>query len=187
MRRPVVGVMGSGRDAHAALAAEVGALLARRGVHLLTGGGGGVMAAVSRAFCETPGRAGLCIGILPAQSEYPDYRPKPGYPNEWVELAIPTHLPKSGKEGTSTRSRNHINVLASDAIILLPGNDGTLSEARLALHYGKPIVAYLGGVMELPQELREIPVATSIGDVEEFLTAHVSSMVNGTDNCRNAQ
>ena len=40
--------------------------MARMGVHLLTGGGGGVMEAVSRAFFETQGRRGLVIGILPA-------------------------------------------------------------------------------------------------------------------------
>jgi uncharacterized protein (TIGR00725 family) len=179
MRLPIIGVMGSGREPHAALAAEVGVLLARMRVHLLTGGGGGVMAAVGRPFCETPGRVGVSIGVLPAHSEYPHYRPKLGYPNEWIEVAIPTHLPRSGKDGMSVRSRNHINVLASDAIVMLPGGDGTLSEARLALHYGKPIIAYLGGALELPEELREIPLARSLADIEEFLKARIPSIVNG--------
>ena len=47
------------------------------------------MAAVSRAFCQTPGRAGMCIGVLPSRSDYPNYRPKAGYPNEWVESCDP--------------------------------------------------------------------------------------------------
>lgn len=169
MRRPIVGVMGSGSDPHERLATDVGRLLARLGVHLLTGGGRGVMESVSRAFCESPNRAGLCIGVLPAEShEHPD-RPKPGYPNSWVELVISTHLPLSGSDGTSPLSRNHINVLSSDAIVLLPGSAGTLSEARLALHYTKPIIAYLGNTMRLPPDLQRIPVATSIQDVEAFL------------------
>lgn len=179
MRLPVIGVMGSGREEHESLATEVGELLARLGVHLLTGGGAGVMAAVSRAFCETPGRAGMCIGVLPSRSDYPNYRPKAGYPNEWVEIAIPTHLPKSGKDGKSTRSRNHINVLASDAIIMLPGNHGTLSEASLAIDYGRPIMAYLGNAMKLPDELRDIPVAKGIGDVERFLRSAIEKAESG--------
>lgn len=48
MRRlPVVGVMGSGSEAHEPDASRIGRWLAEEGVHLLTGGGGGVMAAVS--------------------------------------------------------------------------------------------------------------------------------------------
>lgn len=179
MRLPVVGVMGSGREAHHEFASQVGELLAQTGVHLLTGGGAGVMAAVGQAFCQTPGRAGLSIGVLPSRSDFPNYRPKNGYPNEWVEIAIPTHLPKSGKAGMSPRSRNHINVLASDAIIMLPGSDGTLSEARLALHYGKPIIAYVGDAMPLPEDLQGIARAERIGDVEAFLKAAIARTREG--------
>ena len=46
-RRQVVGVMGSGVERHDALAGAVGTWIARQGFHLLTGGGEGVMAAVS--------------------------------------------------------------------------------------------------------------------------------------------
>jgi len=176
MRRPIVTVIGSGSDPHRQLAAEVGELLSRLGIHLLTGGGSGVMEAVSRAFCETPGRSGLCIGVLPAESDARPERPKAGYPNRWVEIAIPTHLPLSGTQGTSARSRNHINVLASSAIVMLPGGDGTLSEAELAIGYGRPMIAYLGDSMELPEKLAGIPRAASIGDVEQFLRAVMPSL-----------
>ena len=67
----VVGVMGSGSSRHAHLADPLGRALARMGVHLLTGGGRGVMEAVSRAFHEVSGRAGLVIGVLPAGDEAP--------------------------------------------------------------------------------------------------------------------
>ena len=64
-RLAVVGVMGSGTSEHAGLAEPLGEALACMGVHLLTGGGGGVMAAASRAFASVEGRAGLVIGVLP--------------------------------------------------------------------------------------------------------------------------
>ena len=62
--------MGSGTTPHALLAIPLGRALARMGVHLLTGGGGGVMEAVSRAFHEASGREGLVIGVLPAGDAY---------------------------------------------------------------------------------------------------------------------
>jgi len=46
-RLPVVGILGSGSVAHQERAATLGRWLAGQGVHLLTGGGGGVMSAVS--------------------------------------------------------------------------------------------------------------------------------------------
>ncbi len=167
-RRPVVGVLGSGSDEHRPAADAVGELLARLGVHLLTGGGRGVMTAVSRSFSETLGRRGLVIGILPCRGDDPS-RPKDGYPNPWVEIAIPTHLPLSGERGTEPMSRNHINVLASDALILLPGGPGTASEAELARRYGKRVVAFLETGDFTPGLPPTVPVARSIDEVEAFL------------------
>ena len=57
-RRPIVGVMGSGTEEYADLADPLGRWLAAFGVHLLTGGGRGVMAAVGRAFHAVTPRAG---------------------------------------------------------------------------------------------------------------------------------
>lgn len=57
--------MGSGHESHESLAIPLGELLAGMGVHLLTGGGGGVMTAVSQAFSCTPGREGQVIGVVP--------------------------------------------------------------------------------------------------------------------------
>jgi uncharacterized protein (TIGR00725 family) len=133
-RRPVIGVMGAGREGHRALARPVGVLVAELGFHLLTGGGPGVMAEVSRAFVETPRRDGLAIGVLPGGAAS-----KPGYPNPYVELAIRTHLPLTGEEGTRPESRNHVNVLSADRVVALPGGAGTRSEVVLALRYGRPL------------------------------------------------
>src|SRR5262249_16026303 len=69
-RLPIVGVIGSGTDAHQVRAAELGSWLANQGVHLLTGAGQGGMGGVSRVFGETAGRRGLVLGII--SSAYPE-------------------------------------------------------------------------------------------------------------------
>ena len=179
-RRPVVAVIGSGRtaDPHSE---EIGRLVATLGMDLLTGGGRGVMEAVSRAFFETSSRNGIVIGVIPAsveplaaierRDETPvDYRPPAGYPNPWVELAIYTHLPDSGREGTLRSSRNHINVLSADAIVALPGEEGTQSEMWLAVRYGVPIVAYGAHVNGVLFGIAHVP---SLADVRDFLVRHV--------------
>lgn len=171
--RPVVGVMGSGRDKHETLAKPLGELLARLDVDLLTGGGQGVMAAVSESFYHCPQRQGRVIGIIPCQQDHPEL-PAIGYPNEWVETAIFTHLWKSGREGLDVESRNHINILSSDAIIALPGEAGTLSEVRLALRYKDKdrIMAYLGNdgtIGNITVGSTEVRIAQELSEVEQFL------------------
>jgi len=164
-----VGVIGSGSSEHERSARAVGELLADLGVNLLTGGGRGVMTAVSRAFTQHPRTRGICIGIIPCESETDRARPKAGYPNKFVELAIHTHLPYSGTEGTNDLSRNHINVLSCAAIVALPGEAGTVSEIALAIRYGKPVIAYSpnpGLVKHFPSSVRR---TDRIDDVKDFL------------------
>ena len=161
--------MGSGTEEHEALARPIGALLADLGVNLLTGGGGGVMRAVSRAFVESRTGTGICVGVLPCASESQRAAMKPGYPNEFVELAISTHLPFSGLHGTHDLSRNHINVLSSQVIVALPGETGTASEARLAVLYKKPIVAFLDERSSIPNLDPTILVVRTIEAVGAFL------------------
>ena len=172
-RLPIVGVMGSGREPHRERATLLGRWLASEGVHLLTGGGGGVMAAVSQAFCETPGRRGLVLGIIPG-TEGPG-RGKPGYPNEWVEVPIYTHLSRSGKSGTELQSRNHINVLSSDVVIALPGSAGTSSEVALALGYERPVVCFLESRDEIPGLPDEVPVRGDLEGLQEFVRAQLGA------------
>ena len=181
--RPIAAVIGSGRDADAHCG-EVGRLIATLGFDLLTGGGRGVMEAVSRAFYETSPRSGLVIGIIPAQVHGLDlieertatnvvYDPPFGYPNQWVEIAIYTHLPDSGEEGTLRSSRNHINVLSAHAIVALPGRAGTESEIWLAKQYEVPIIAYGRHPDGVPHG---IEIAASLDAVRAFLLAHLNRL-----------
>lgn len=168
MPLPIVGVMGSGSFTQETRCFALGRWLAGEGVHLLTGGGGGAMAAVSRGFFETTNRAGTVIGVLPADRAGGRSAP-PGYPNPWVELPIRTHLHLSGTEGTDLASRNHINVLSSNVIIALPGSWGTRSEVELALRYRKPLVAYLQDRAEIPQLPETVPVLSTLAQVRAFV------------------
>jgi predicted Rossmann-fold nucleotide-binding protein len=181
-RRPIVAVIGSGRSADPCCA-EVGRLIATLGFDLLTGGGRGVMEAVSRAFYETSPRSGLVVGVIPARvhglAQIEDrtaadvvYEPPPGYPNDWVEIAIYTHLPDSGEKGTLRSSRNHINVLSADAIVALPGREGTESEVWLAKQYGVPVIAHGNHESGPPHG---IAYAKSIEEVRAFLYRFISS------------
>jgi uncharacterized protein (TIGR00725 family) len=126
------------------------------------------MTSVTRAFVQGERRRGLAIGVLPSNRD--------GYPNAWVEVPIATHLPLSGPDGEDLRSRNHINVLTCDAIVALPGGAGTLSEVRLALTYGKPVVAWLEDRSELPGLPAACPVVESLQAVERMLRKQLTDL-----------
>jgi uncharacterized protein (TIGR00725 family) len=164
-----IGVIGSGSDEFDYLAAPLGKLLAKLSVNLLTGGGSGVMTSVSRAFTASPRARGICIGIVPCASIDDRGRPKDGYPNPFVELPILTHLPYSGPRGQDDLSRNHINVLSSDAIVALPGGSGTASEVALAVRYGKPIVVFTTSEALVSNFDPSVPRLLDLADVEAFL------------------
>jgi predicted Rossmann-fold nucleotide-binding protein len=179
-RRKIVGVMGGKRDLPE-LSWPLGELIARRGYHLLTGAGQGIMEGVSRAFFEYKGRPGSVIGIVRAATpcagtmrgsrrEY-----LPNHVNPWVEIPIYTQLHLSSED---CLSRNHINVLTSDVVIALPGNEGTASEVDLALQYGVPLIIYTGAgkiggrdAGELAGRYAEevVQVASTIDDVDRAM------------------
>ena len=165
---PVIGVMGSGTVAHSNLSVPLGRSLAQLDVHLLTGGGSGVMEAVSEAFYSAGNRKGRVIGVLPSASADPKLT-KEGYPNKWIEIVIRTHLPLSGDLGTSSLSRNHINVLSSDVVIVLPGGSGTRSEAQLAQDYDRPVIGFYHK-LSCPGWFNELPLKTFLlEEVEAFV------------------
>lgn len=177
-RLPIVGVMGSGTSEYADIAEPLGTWLAGLPVHLLTGGGPGVMTAVSRAFATVEPRQGSVIGIVPGTATDSGYLAKPGYPNPHVEIPLYTHLPLSGEQGCEPMSRNHINVLSSDLIIALPGGTGTLSEVTLALRYGKPLVALLPVGFDIPGLSTDVPRARGLAAVQAFVMQHLSAQDN---------
>ena len=182
MRRlPIVGVMGSSQEDSAELARPLGLLIARLGCHLLTGGRGGVMEAVSRAFCSVNDRHGSALGILPEGS----------IPNPFVEIPIFTQLSAANDPSRPEWrwSRNHINLRTSSAVIALPGGAGTASELELAATgaHQRPCLAFLGtrGQIARTQRLDDtdallteagarVPVAADISQVEAFLLKYAT-------------
>ncbi|MCX8072017.1 MAG: TIGR00725 family protein [Candidatus Binatia bacterium] len=125
-----ISVIGGGTcGAEIAKQAEaVGAELARRGVVVVTGGLGGVMAAASRG-AKLAG--GLVVGILP-HTELEGGNP-------WLDVVIGTGL---------GHARNLLVVASGKAVIALAGEAGTASEIHLARVLGRPVVA-LGAWREI--------------------------------------
>ncbi len=127
-RRPQVSVIGDARvearGARATHAYEVGRLLVTRGARVVTGGLGGVMTEAHRGARESSGYfEGATIAILPG------YDPEKA--NEWADIVLPTGL---------GIARNLV-VAQSDALIVIGGGAGTLSEVAFAWQLRRPIVA----------------------------------------------
>jgi uncharacterized protein (TIGR00725 family) len=121
--RTLIGVMGGAVAPDHVLehAYHVGRLIAEHGWVLLNGGrNAGVMEASARGASEA---GGLVVGILPGDTTT-GVAPA-------VDIAIPTGMGDA---------RNAINVLASHAVIALPGGPGTVSEVALALKAGRSVV-----------------------------------------------
>ena len=121
--RTVVGVMGGAVVDELTLenARRIGELIAEHGWVLLNGGrNAGVMAASAEGASEA---GGLVVGLLPGDTT--------ANAAPHVDVAIPTGLGDA---------RNAINVLASHAVVALPGGAGTVSEVALALKAGRCVV-----------------------------------------------
>src|SRR5213082_1945382 len=114
-----VSVVGSGVE-HEANAEEVGRLLAERGVTVVTGGLGEVMAAAARGARSA---AGTTIGILPGESR--------ADANEWIDHVVVTGI---------GHARNLAVVASGDAVIAVGGSWGTLAEIGFASRLGRRVV-----------------------------------------------
>ena len=130
----IVAVIGAGQCSKevARVAESIGRELARRGAALVCGGLGGVMEAACRV---AKSEGGLTIGILPGSS-----RPEA---NPHVDIPV---VPGLGE------ARNVIVVRASQAVIAVDGEYGTLSEIAYALKLGIPVVGL--NTWQLAQEGR---------------------------------
>ncbi|HMF58281.1 MAG TPA: hypothetical protein VK619_18200 [Pyrinomonadaceae bacterium] len=124
MSRILIGVMGPGRGAtqdEMNAAFELGALIAREGWVLVTGGrSAGVMDAASRGAKSA---GGLTVGILPTKDSK-------GI-SESVDIPIITGM---------GQARNNINVLSSRVVVACGMGAGTAAEVALALKAGKRAV-----------------------------------------------
>lgn len=122
MTHPQIAVVGPG-DAQARelqLACGVGRLLAERGAVVVTGGLGGVMAAVCEGVSVV---GGTSIGLLPGTDRTAA--------NSFVSIPVATGL----GEG-----RNLLVVQTADVVVAIGCSPGTLSEIALASCHGKPVV-----------------------------------------------
>ena len=122
-----VAVCGPGdcTGSEAAQAHEVGRLLAARGAVVICGGGAGVMGAVA-AGARSAG--GIVVGIRPTATRVgasPD-----------LSVTIATGMGEA---------RNAVIVASADAVIVVGGSWGTLSEVALARRRGDVPVVSLGG------------------------------------------
>ncbi len=122
-----IGVIGSHKSAKRKalmLAYNVGKEIAKNNAALVCGGLGGVMEAACRGAKE---QGGVTVGILPGSDR--------NEANVYLDAAIPTGL---------GHRRNALVVLASDGVIAIQGEVGTLSEMCYCWMYGKPLVALKG-------------------------------------------
>lgn len=106
-------------------AREVGRLLAQRGVVVICGGYGGVMAAAAAGARDA---GGTSVGVL-SRADREDANPD-------LTLAIVTGM---------GQARNAVIVNSADAVIAVGGSWGTLSEVALALRRGTVRVIWLSG------------------------------------------
>jgi uncharacterized protein (TIGR00725 family) len=122
MAMRIVGVIGSATcdEATACIAEEVGRRLADQYFVVLTGGRGGVMEAASRGAKQA---GGLTIGLLPGA--------EPAEANPYVDVPLATGL---------SDARNAVVACASEVLIAIAGEYGTLSEIALALKMGRRVV-----------------------------------------------
>ena len=114
-----VSVIGSGIQ-HEGPAEEVGRLLAKRGVTVVCGGKGEVMAAAARGAKSA---GGTTIGILPGKNR--------AEANEWIDHVVATGI---------GHARNLAVVASGDAVIAVGGRYGTLAEIGFALTLGRRVV-----------------------------------------------
>ncbi len=131
-------------ESESAHAFEVGRLLAEHAAVVICGGGSGVMAAVANGARS---RGGLVVGVRPDADR--------AKASDDLSVAIMTDMGEA---------RNAIIVRSADAVIVIGGSWGTLSELALAKRRGGVPVITLGGWRVLDEHgapVAGIAVATS--------------------------
>ena len=106
---------------HEKVAYDVGSEIAKSDSVLITGGLGGVMTAAAHVAKDANG---LTVGIIP-QADASEA-------NEFCDIVIPTGM---------GLTRDFLNALTADGVIIVGGGSGTLSETCAAYMNKKPMVA----------------------------------------------
>jgi uncharacterized protein (TIGR00725 family) len=125
---------------------RVGELLAERGAVVLCGGGTGVMAAACRGVRA---RDGLVVGIVGGGDRSGS---SPG-----LSVTVVTGMGEA---------RNAIIVSSADAVIVVGGSWGTMSEVSLAMRRGVPVVS-LGGWQAVDGSGQTVPGVITARDPAE--------------------
>ncbi len=144
---------------HEKIAYDVGSEIAKSGSVLVNGGLGGVMAAASHGASDAKG---LTVGIIPQ-----DYSTAA---NEYCDIVIPTGM---------GLTRDYLNALSADGVVIIGGGSGTLSEACASYMYKKPMVAiknlgssvdpYIDGYIDHRKNIKIIGVDTAQEAVQKIL------------------
>jgi hypothetical protein len=115
---------------HEKIAYEVGAEVAKSGSVLITGGLEGVMKAACHGAKDA---GGITVGIIPQED--------PSFANEYCDIVIPSGM---------GLTRDFLNALSADGIIIIGGGSGTLAEVCAGYMHKKPMVAIknTGGVAD---------------------------------------
>ena len=144
---------------HEKIAYDVGAEIAKSDSVLITGGLGGVMTAAAHGAKDANG---LTVGIIPQDDA--------SLANEFCDIVIPTGM---------GLTRDFLNALSADGVIIVGGGSGTLSETCAAYMHKKPMVAirnlngsidrYIDGYLDHRENIKIIGVNNAQEAVKKIL------------------
>jgi uncharacterized protein (TIGR00725 family) len=169
--KTLIGIIGSSKPVEPALAVayEVGREIIRAGYSLICGGLGGVMEAACKGAREEAGPdSGRIIGVIPGTQK--------SDANPHTDIVLASGL---------GYARNMIIACASDALIAVSGESGTLSEIAMAWTYGKPVVVMenlpgitaqlIGRSLDISMNSRKILGAKTAQEAVDLLKQHMSA------------
>ena len=149
---------------HEKIAYDIGMEIAKSDSVLITGGLGGIMTAASHGAHDANG---LSVGIIPQDD--------PAMANEYCDIVIPTGM---------GFTRDFLNALSADGVIIVGGGSGTLSEICASYMSKKPMVAirnlessadpYIDGYLDHRKNIKIIGVDTpkeAVAKILELITA----------------
>ena len=144
---------------HEKIAYQVGEEVAKSNSVLITGGLGGIMTAAAHGAKDANG---LTIGIIPQDDA--------SLANEFCDIVIPTGM---------GLTRDFLNALSADGIIIVGGGSGTLSETCAAYMHKKPMVAirnlgssvdpYIDGYLDHRENVKIVGVDTPADAVKKII------------------